>query len=60
MRSEARAQKLKQAGFKFAFDPRRRQDIDMVFIATNAALARPSKTFIKLLFCRQFASLCQL
>lgn len=44
--SEARAQQLKQLGIKFSFDPRRRQDIDMVFIATNAALARQVKPLL--------------
>lgn len=48
--SEARAQKLKQMGFKFAFDPRRRQDVDMVFIATNAALARQVKPLLNFYF----------
>lgn len=44
--SEARAQKLKQSGIKAQFDPRRRQDVDMVFIATNAALARQVKPLL--------------
>ncbi|HSX20872.1 MAG TPA: penicillin-binding protein activator [Gammaproteobacteria bacterium] len=48
--SEARAAKLKQSGFKFAFDPRRRQDIDMIFIATNAALARQVKPLLNFYF----------
>lgn len=48
--SEARAQKLKHMGFKFAFDPRRRQDVDMVFIATNAALARQVKPVLNFYF----------
>lgn len=44
--SEARAQKIKQSGIKINFDPRRRQDIDMIFIATNAALARQVKPLL--------------
>lgn len=48
--SEMRAQQLKQSGIKFHFDPRRRQDIDMVFIATNAALARQVKPLLNFYF----------
>ncbi len=48
--SEARAQQLKESGLKFAFDPRRRQDIDMIFIATNAALARQVKPILNFYF----------
>lgn len=48
--SEARAQQLKQAGIKFSFNPRRRQDIDMVFIATNSALARQVKPLLNFYF----------
>ncbi len=48
--SEARALQLKQLGIKFSFDPRRRQDIDMVFIATNAALARQVKPLLNFYF----------
>jgi len=48
--SEERAKQLKQLGIKFSFDPRRRQDIDMVFIATNAALARQVKPLLNFYF----------
>lgn len=48
--SEIRAQQLKQSGIKFSFDPRRRQDIDMVFIATNPALARQVKPLLNFYF----------
>lgn len=48
--SEDRAQALKQLGIKFAFDPYRRQDVDMVFIATNAALARQVKPLLNFYF----------
>lgn len=48
--SEIRAQQLKQSGLKFTFDPRRRQDIDMVFIATNSALARQVKPLLNFYF----------
>jgi outer membrane PBP1 activator LpoA protein len=48
--SEARAQKLKQLGIKFTYDQRRRQDVDMVFIATNAALARQVKPLLNYYF----------
>lgn len=48
--SEARAQQLKQLGIKFSFEPRRRQDIDMIFIATNAALARQVKPLLNFYF----------
>lgn len=48
--SEDRAQKLKTLGMKFSFDPRRRQDIDMIFIATNAALARQVKPLLNFYF----------
>jgi outer membrane PBP1 activator LpoA protein len=44
--SEERAKKLKQLGIKFSFEPRRRQDPDMVFIATNAVLARQVKPLL--------------
>ncbi len=44
--SEARAQKIKHTVYKVSFDPRRRQDIDMIFIATNAALARQVKPLL--------------
>lgn len=44
--SEARAKQLKQLGLKFAFEPRRRQDPDMIFIATNATLARQVKPLL--------------
>ncbi len=44
--SEARAKELKQAGLKFTYEARRRQDADMIFIATNAALARQVKPLL--------------
>lgn len=49
-KSEDRAQTIKNLGIKFSFDPRRRQDIDMVFIATNAALARQVKPLLNFYF----------
>lgn len=45
-RSEARAEKLKKAGIKIGFEPRRRQDADIIFIATNGALARQVKPLL--------------
>ena len=48
--SEARAQKLKKLGLKFTTEPRRRADIDMIFIATNAALARQVKPLLNYYF----------
>lgn len=44
--SEARAKQLESLGLKFNFEPRRRQDPDMIFIATNAALARQVKPLL--------------
>ena len=44
--SEDRAKHLKELGLKFNFDARRRQDPDMIFIATNAALARQVKPLL--------------
>jgi outer membrane PBP1 activator LpoA protein len=44
--SEARAKQLKDLGIKFSYEPRRRQDPDMIFIATNAALARQVKPLL--------------
>lgn len=44
--STERAKQLKQLGLKFNFDPSRRQDADMIFIATNAALARQVKPLL--------------
>lgn len=48
--SEARATQLKSLGIKFNFEPRRRQDPDMIFIATNAALARQVKPLLNFYF----------
>lgn len=48
--SEARAQQLKQLGIKLVSSPRRRQDVDMVFIATNSALARQVKPLLNFYF----------
>ncbi len=44
--SEARAAKLKKLGMKINFEPRRRQDADIIFIATNGALARQVKPLL--------------
>lgn len=44
--SEARAKQLKSLGLKFSFTTHRRQDPDMIFIATNAALARQVKPLL--------------
>lgn len=45
-RSETRAAALKQMGMKIGFEPRRRQDVDIIFIATNGALARQVKPLL--------------
>jgi outer membrane PBP1 activator LpoA protein len=44
--SEKRAQQLKKLGIKFNFQAKRRRDIDMVFIATNADAARQVKPLL--------------
>jgi outer membrane PBP1 activator LpoA protein len=44
--SEARAKELKSLGLRFNSNARRRQDPDMIFIATNAALARQVKPLL--------------
>jgi len=44
--SEERAGELKKLGLKFTFEPRRRQDPNMIFIATNSALARQVKPLL--------------
>jgi len=54
--SEARANKLKKLGLKFAFEPRRRQDPNMIFIATNAALARQVKPLLNFYYAANLAA----
>lgn len=54
--SEERAAKLKKLGLKFAFEPRRRQDPNMIFIATNAALARQVKPLLNFYYAANLAA----
>ncbi len=54
--SEQRATQLKQLGIKCSFEPRRRQDLDMVFIATNAPLARQVKPLLNFYYASNVAA----
>jgi outer membrane PBP1 activator LpoA protein len=44
--SEQRANQLKKLGLKFGFQAKRRKDLDMVYIATNAEAARQVKPLL--------------
>ncbi len=44
--SEKRAQELTALGIKFNFEPRRRQDLDCIFLITNVANARQIKPLL--------------
>ena len=44
--SKDRVRKMRRLGIKSSFTPRRRQDIDMIFIATNPKLARQIKPLL--------------
>jgi uncharacterized protein len=51
--SEYRAQELKSLGIKFNFEPRRRQDIDCIFLITNAEHARQIKPLLNFYYTGQ-------
>ena len=51
--SEYRAQELKSLGIKFNFEPRRRQDIDCIFLITNAEHARQIKPLLNFYYAGQ-------